>query len=490
MKNIYQIAVLILLTGVIYSCKEKPTPPTLSTIIVSEISYTTATSGGEVKDEDGTPILARGICWNTSVDPTIDNSKTTEAGGLGTFSSNLTQLTENTLYYVRAYATNVAGTGYGNQVTFTTSQVEVPVLTTTAITSITQTTAASGGNITDDKGGSVIARGVCWGTETNPTLEDNKTIDGTGTGVYISSITDLIGNTTYYVRAYATNSVGTTYGNEISFKTNPILVTGITLGSVFTEIERETSKQLTAIISPINATNKNVIWSSSDNLIATVDNGLVSGVSIGSVTITATTQDGSFSANCQVNVIPLKVTGITLNASMANLLENETYQLIASVSPPNADNISVTWSSSNSNIATVNNSGFVTAISIGSVEIIATTIDGSFTAICSISVVPITDKIGLTFGGSYSIINGWMIGSMYSYITNNSSFAITLTKFEIIDSGTNTVKVRSTDVSQLGILNAGETKNLGSNINLFNPIFKWYFTYNGNSYTIQHQLFN
>ena len=85
MKYIYKIAVLILLTGVIYTCKEKPTPPTLSTTIVSEISYTTATSGGEVTDEGGAPVTSVGVCWNTSSEPTISNSLTTVSGGLGGF---------------------------------------------------------------------------------------------------------------------------------------------------------------------------------------------------------------------------------------------------------------------------------------------------------------------------------------------------------------------------------------------------------------------
>jgi hypothetical protein len=95
----------------------------------------------------------------------------------------------------------------------------LPVLTTTAISAINQTTATSGGNITADNGDPVTARGVCWGTVTNPTTANSKTTDGTGTGIFISSITGLTAGTTYFVRAYATNSAGTGYGNEISFAT-------------------------------------------------------------------------------------------------------------------------------------------------------------------------------------------------------------------------------------------------------------------------------
>jgi len=105
-----------------------------------------------------------------------------------------------------------------------------PVLTTTAITAITQTTATAGGNVTSDGGATVTARGVCWSTTTGPTIAlSTKTIDGTGTGTFTSSLTALTAGTVYYVRAYATNSTGIAYGNEISFTTTastvPVLTT-------------------------------------------------------------------------------------------------------------------------------------------------------------------------------------------------------------------------------------------------------------------------
>jgi uncharacterized protein (TIGR02145 family) len=95
----------------------------------------------------------------------------------------------------------------------------IPVLTTAVITDITQTTAISGGNITYDGGAFVTARGVCWSTNQTPTISDNKTTDGTGAGNFVSSISGLTANTTYYVRAYATNSNGTGYGSAMSFTT-------------------------------------------------------------------------------------------------------------------------------------------------------------------------------------------------------------------------------------------------------------------------------
>jgi uncharacterized protein (TIGR02145 family) len=223
MKKSFITSGLVLLIASIFfihSCKkDDPVPPTVTTTAVTEISYTSAVSGGEVTAEGGGPVISRGVCWGTTANPTIDDTKTTESAGSGAFISNITDLTQNTMYYVRAYATNADGTGYGNQVSFTTTQIAVPELTTADISAITQTTARSGGNITDENGGSVSAKGVCWSTSENPTTSDSKTEDGTGTGAFVSSITELAAATTYYLRAYATNIVGTQYGDQISFTT-------------------------------------------------------------------------------------------------------------------------------------------------------------------------------------------------------------------------------------------------------------------------------
>lgn len=94
-----------------------------------------------------------------------------------------------------------------------------PTVTTTSITAITSTTASSGGNVINDGGTPVTSKGVCWGVSSNPTISDSHTSDGTGTGSITSSITGLTAGVTYYVRAYATNGIGTAYGNEVTFTT-------------------------------------------------------------------------------------------------------------------------------------------------------------------------------------------------------------------------------------------------------------------------------
>ena len=212
------VILVISLTIGLTSC-EKVTPPVVTTASVSAITQTTASSGGNVTDDGGAEVTTKGVCWCTTENPTTGNSITTDGSGTGSFTSNLTSLTPGTEYYVRAYAINSEGTAYGNQVSFMTQAVQLPSLTTDAVSSITQTTAVSGGNITDDGGGEITAKGVCWSTSQSPTTDDNNTDDGSGTGAFISNLTGLNPNAAYYVRAYATNSAGTSYGNQVSFTT-------------------------------------------------------------------------------------------------------------------------------------------------------------------------------------------------------------------------------------------------------------------------------
>lgn len=198
-------------------------PVVTSNATVSSITQTNASFGGNVTSDGGSPVTARGVCWNTSGGPTVSlSTKTTNGSGTGSFSSSITGLTAGTIYKVRAYATNANGTAYGEEVTFTTlAAVSVPVVSSNpSVSSITQTSAGFGGNVTSDGGSPVTARGVCWNTTGSPTVGlSTKTTDGSGTGSFSSSLTGLTAGTTYKVRAYATNANGTAYGNEVSFST-------------------------------------------------------------------------------------------------------------------------------------------------------------------------------------------------------------------------------------------------------------------------------
>ena len=194
--------------------------PTVTTSSVTNVTQTTATGGGNVTDDGGATVSERGICWSISHNPTISGAHATNGTGTGSFTVSMTGLTPNTTYYVRAYATNSAGTSYGSEVSFTTLQnITIPTVTTSSVTNVTQTTATGGGNVTNDGGATVTERGICWGTSHNPTTNGAHATNGSGTGSYTVSMTGLVENTTYYVRAYAINSEGTGYGSEVSFTT-------------------------------------------------------------------------------------------------------------------------------------------------------------------------------------------------------------------------------------------------------------------------------
>ena len=193
------------------------TIPILTTDTISSITHSTAQCGGSITSDGGDTINARGVCWSLIQSPTIADSITSDSIGLGSFSSSITGLTASTIYYVCAYATNRLGTAYGEQQSFTTLQsTTMPTVTTDAVVNITQTSATSGGYVIADGGDPVTVRGLCWNTLPNPTISDNYTTDGSGVGPFNSYMTGLTQNTIFYIRAYASNSIGTAYGNQIT----------------------------------------------------------------------------------------------------------------------------------------------------------------------------------------------------------------------------------------------------------------------------------
>ncbi len=220
-KSLFFFIVALLSVIALVSClkDQKSTIPVLTTATVSNITSSTATSGGRIITQ--APLLSYGLCWSTEGNPTIDDSSTIESLRFNSnFSIDIKGLKGGTKYYVRAYATNRFGVGYGNEMSFTTQPTIIPELATTMASNITFTNATSGGNITNNGGASISASGVCWSTSANPTITNNKITNGTETGEFISPVAGLTPLTTYYLRAYATNSLGTAYGNEVSFTTS------------------------------------------------------------------------------------------------------------------------------------------------------------------------------------------------------------------------------------------------------------------------------
>ena len=233
--------------------------PTIYTTSATEITATTATSGGYDLDNGGNTITAKGICWSIEHDPTLSDTFTEDGAGSNDFTSYLTGLDHSTLYFVRAYATNNVGTTYAAEIWFTTDQL--PTLSTSDASVVTTNTATSGGYDLDNGGDPITAKGVCWGTMVYPTINDDHTVDGTGTDDYTSYITGLNHSTTYHVRAYATNGGGTSYGNVDGFVTDtPTLST-----SSITNVETNSANSggYNLIDGNDAVTSKGVCWSTS-----------------------------------------------------------------------------------------------------------------------------------------------------------------------------------------------------------------------------------
>ena len=199
--------------------------PIVSTSDISSITQSTATASGNVSCSYSIPLNEKGFVWSTLATPTLETHEgiTNEGEGYGDFVSSITDLLIDTLYYIRAYAINDEGvTAYGEELTFRTlPEAVMATISTKPVNNITQTTAVSGGNVISDGYSPITERGIVWGTYENPSIENNEGIteDGTGVGEFDSQIDGLVHDTEYYVRAYATNSKGTSYGEQLSFKT-------------------------------------------------------------------------------------------------------------------------------------------------------------------------------------------------------------------------------------------------------------------------------
>ena len=212
------------------------------------------------------------------------------------------------------------------------------------------------------------------------TLEDNLTI-GEDESLKLDSGASL--NTGEYTLKVDGGTLTGDVTGTVIYK-----VTGVSLNKTSTELTVGQSETLTATITPDNATNKNVTWSSDNQNVATVDaNGNVTAVGAGTAQITVTTADGSFTDTCQVtiNAATVSVTGVTLDKAELTLTEGGSESLVATITPDNAANKTVTWTSSNPSVATVNN-GVVTAVGAGEATITVTTADGGFTAECTVTV--------------------------------------------------------------------------------------------------------
>ncbi len=176
------------------------------------------------------------------------------------------------------------------------------------------------------------------------------------------------------------------YTNSVE---NITRVTGVSLDRSSVSLKAGEIIKLTETVSPQDADDKNVVWVSSDNGIATVDNlGNVTGVAVGTAEVSAVTSDGGYRAACTVTVLPTAVSGVTLSETSKTMIVGHTATLSATVLPANATNKNVTWSSSDEDVAQVSGDGVLTAVAPGRATVTVTTADGSKTAECAVTVNP------------------------------------------------------------------------------------------------------
>lgn len=211
--------------------------PDVTTSPVTGIDATSATCGGIINDEGSGAVLEYGICWSKGNKPTTSDNKLAYKGNTDVFILEMSDLDAAADYYVRAFAINKKGTGYGAAVPFTTSEIIMPLLETSGIKYITPRSAFSGGKVTVNGSPVILKKGLCWDDEPIPDTSDSHWTHYSVTPYteeYTHFLTDLKPQTTYYVRAYGLSKAGISFGNELSF-TTPADMSGIS-GTV-TDIE-------------------------------------------------------------------------------------------------------------------------------------------------------------------------------------------------------------------------------------------------------------
>lgn len=321
---------------------EGPTLPVVLTTPISNVSTGKAVSGGNVTSDGRSTVTARGVCWSKSEEPTISDSHTTNGGGTGEFESQMTELEYNTVYYVRAYATNRLGTAYGNQIKFSTMSGKAEVKTD-SVYAVTAVSAKCAGKVTDDGGFKVTARGVCWAKSPDPTTTDYIANEGSGKGTFVCALRNLDINAVYYVRAFATNETGTFYGEQVKIQT----LDGMAV------VELNSIKDITATSATVNAavtydcdiavTERGVCWST--NQYPTTDGDhVIAGKGIGSYVCSITKLE--YGTKYYIRAYAVNSTGTTYSEQ----LTFSTSDGLAQITTTSATNVTATTATCGGNV--------------------------------------------------------------------------------------------------------------------------------------------
>lgn len=197
--------------------------PQIEITDINTITQSSAQVYAEIESDGGGRITVSGVCWSDSnAEPTIQDNNTTNGFTDGEFRSFVKDLSYNTTYYVRAYATNPKGTKYSDVKQFITTSPLV-VINTISVSEVTRTSALIEAVI-NEYGETASSIGVCWSTSELPTINDNKTTETANAKSFSSLLTELIPGTPYFARAYAVNPAGVAYGETITFTTKSPLI--------------------------------------------------------------------------------------------------------------------------------------------------------------------------------------------------------------------------------------------------------------------------
>ncbi len=280
----------------------------------------------------------------------------------------------------------------GTAIITVTSTVDTTQKATATITVIAATVSVSGVNITSPTVSIVVGDASPVEATVLPANATNQSVTWSSSDSLVATI-DANGVITGVSVGTANIIVETTEGefkDTVVVTVTPILVTGVTLNTNAVTVGENSSARVLAMVVPSEATNQAVTWTTSDTTVATVDsNGVITGVLVGTADIIVTTTEGEFKDTVVVTITPILVTGVTLNTNTVTVGENSSARVLAMVVPSDAADTSVSWTTSDTTVATVDSNGVITGVSVGTADIIVTTTEGEFKDTVVVTITPI-----------------------------------------------------------------------------------------------------